>query len=108
MITNRIALSAAAAVAGLVAVAPSGATFGGARLDGGGLRQLTHSRRGKVNNGADSWSPDGQAHRLRQQPRRHVPDLRDERRRNSSHPGHPRYRGTPRCLGHASLRRHSK
>ncbi len=29
------------------------------RPGGGGLRQLTHSRGGKVNNGADSWSPDG-------------------------------------------------
>jgi TolB protein len=29
------------------------------RPDGSGLRQLTHSRGGKVNNGADSWSPDG-------------------------------------------------
>ena len=29
------------------------------RPDGSGLRQLTHSRGGNVNNGADSWSPDG-------------------------------------------------
>jgi TolB protein len=29
------------------------------RPDGSGLRQLTHARGGKVNNGADSWSPDG-------------------------------------------------
>ena len=29
------------------------------RPDGSGLRQLTHSRGGHVNNGADSWSPDG-------------------------------------------------
>jgi TolB protein len=29
------------------------------RPDGSSLRQLTHSRGGKVNNGADSWSPDG-------------------------------------------------
>ena len=29
------------------------------RPDGSGLRQLTHSRGGSVNNGADSWSPDG-------------------------------------------------
>ena len=27
--------------------------------DGKGLRQLTHSRGGKINNGANSWSPDG-------------------------------------------------
>jgi Tol biopolymer transport system component len=27
--------------------------------DGSGLRQLTHSTGGKVNNGANSWSPDG-------------------------------------------------
>lgn len=27
--------------------------------DGSGLRQLTHSRGGKINNGANSWSPDG-------------------------------------------------
>jgi Tol biopolymer transport system component len=27
--------------------------------DGSGLRQLTHAQGGKVNNGADSWSPDG-------------------------------------------------
>jgi Tol biopolymer transport system component len=27
--------------------------------DGSGLRRLTHARGGKVNNGADSWSPDG-------------------------------------------------
>lgn len=29
------------------------------RPDGSGLLQLTHSRGGNVNNGADSWSPDG-------------------------------------------------
>jgi TolB protein len=29
------------------------------RPDGSGLRQLTHAHGGKVNNGADSWSPDG-------------------------------------------------
>jgi len=29
------------------------------RPDGSGLRQLTHARGGKVNNGADAWSPDG-------------------------------------------------
>jgi TolB protein len=29
------------------------------RPDGSGLRQLTHARGGKVNNGADCWSPDG-------------------------------------------------
>jgi TolB protein len=29
------------------------------RPDGSGLRQLTHARGGKLNNGADSWSPDG-------------------------------------------------
>ena len=29
------------------------------RPDGSGLRQLTHARGAKVNNGADSWSPDG-------------------------------------------------
>ena len=29
------------------------------RPGGSGLRQLTHARGGKVNNGADSWSPDG-------------------------------------------------
>ncbi len=29
------------------------------RPDGTGLVQLTHDRGGKVNNGADSWSPDG-------------------------------------------------
>ena len=28
-------------------------------VDGTGLRQLTHSTGGKVNNGANSWSPDG-------------------------------------------------
>jgi Tol biopolymer transport system component len=27
--------------------------------DGTGLRQLTHNRGGRINNGADSWSPDG-------------------------------------------------
>ena len=27
--------------------------------DGTGLRQLTHSTGGKINNGANSWSPDG-------------------------------------------------
>ena len=30
------------------------------RPDGTGLRQLTHDTGGKLNNGADSWSPDGQ------------------------------------------------
>jgi TolB protein len=29
------------------------------RVDGTGLRQLTHNRGGRINNGADSWSPDG-------------------------------------------------
>jgi Tol biopolymer transport system component len=29
------------------------------RSDGTGLRQLTHSRGGEINNGANSWSPDG-------------------------------------------------
>jgi TolB protein len=29
------------------------------RVDGSGLRQLTHNRGGRINNGADSWSPDG-------------------------------------------------
>jgi TolB protein len=28
-------------------------------VDGSGLRQLTGSTGGKVNNGANSWSPDG-------------------------------------------------
>jgi TolB protein len=30
------------------------------RVDGTGLVQLTHDRGGAINNGADSWSPDGQ------------------------------------------------
>jgi Tol biopolymer transport system component len=29
------------------------------RTDGTGLQQLTHDRGGRINNGADSWSPDG-------------------------------------------------
>ena len=29
------------------------------RVDGTRLRQLTHARGGTVDNGADSWSPDG-------------------------------------------------
>ena len=45
---------------------PSG-PFGGPRssnvytigVDGTDLRQLTHDRGGKVNDGLDSWSPDG-------------------------------------------------
>jgi len=28
-------------------------------IDGTGLRQLTHDHGGKINDGLDSWSPDG-------------------------------------------------
>jgi Tol biopolymer transport system component len=48
-------------------IAFSAPEFGGPRssnvyaigVDGKGLRQLTHDRGGKVNDGLDSWSPDG-------------------------------------------------